>query len=67
MTETPGFEHEDGKNQFMVRLGNSYEFVMGDWSLAPELSSDFVDGDFKTVFGLKSVPVSDQQIQQLPG
>jgi hypothetical protein len=25
---------------------------MGTWSLAPELSLDFVDGDVKTVFGL---------------
>ena len=48
----PGFEHEDGENEFLVRLGNSYEFEMGSWTLAPELSFDFVDGDVKTVFGL---------------
>ena len=48
----PGFEQEDGENEFLVRLGNSYEFEMGSWTLAPELSFDFVDGDVKTVFGL---------------
>ena len=48
----PGIEHEDGENEFLVRLGNSYEFEMGSWTLAPELSFDFVDGDVKTVFGL---------------
>ena len=48
----PGFEHEDGENEFLVRLGNSYEFELGSWTLAPELSFDFVDGDVKTVFGL---------------
>ena len=48
----PGVEHEDGENEFLVRLGNSYEFDMGTWTLAPELSFDFVDGDVKTVFGL---------------
>ena len=48
----PGIEHEDGANEFLVRLGNSYEFEMGSWTLAPELSFDFVDGDVKTVFGL---------------
>ena len=36
----------------MVRAGGSYEFEMGSWTLAPELSFDFVDGDVKTVFGL---------------
>ena len=48
----PGLEREDGENEFMVRLGSSYEFEMGSWTLAPELSFDFVDGDVKTVFGL---------------
>ena len=48
----PGLEHEDGENEFMVRVGGSYEFEMGSWTLAPELSFDFVDGDVKTIFGL---------------
>ena len=48
----PGIEHEDGANEFLVRLCNSYEFEMGSWTLAPEFSFDFVDGDVKTVFGL---------------
>jgi len=48
----PGLEYEDGENEFMVRLGSSYEFEMGGWSLAPELNFDFVDGDVKTVFGV---------------
>ena len=48
----PGVEHEDGENEFLVRLGSSYEFDMGSWTLAPELSFDFVDSEVKTVFGL---------------
>lgn len=40
------------KNYFLFRLGNSYDFDMGNWSLAPELSFDFVDGEVKTVVGL---------------
>jgi hypothetical protein len=48
----PGLENEDGENEFLVRLGSSYEFDMGGWSMAPELNFDFVDGDVKPVFGV---------------
>ena len=47
----PGVEHDDGENEFLVRVGTAYEFDMGSWTLAPELSFDFVDSEVKTVFG----------------
>lgn len=48
----PGVEREDSNDEFLVRLGNAYEFDMGSWSLAPELSFDFVGDEVKTVFGV---------------
>ena len=48
----PGVETADGDSEFLVRLGTAYEFEMGDWTLAPELSFDFVDDEVKTVSGV---------------
>jgi len=48
----PGVEIEDGGSEFLVRLGTAYEFEMGGWTLAPELSFDFVDSEVKTIIGL---------------
>jgi hypothetical protein len=48
----PGVEIEDSESEFLVRVGTAYEFDMGSWTLAPELSFDFVDSEVKTVFGL---------------
>ena len=45
-------EIEDGGSEFLVRLGTAYEFEMGGWTLAPELSFDFVDSEVKTIIGL---------------
>jgi len=48
----PGVETADGDSEFLVRLGTAYEFEMGGWTLAPELSFDFVDDEVKTIVGL---------------
>lgn len=48
----PGFEHEDGDNTYLTRVGTAYEFKFTGWSLAPELNFDFVDGEVKTVVGV---------------
>jgi hypothetical protein len=48
----PGVEIEDSESDFLVRVGTAYEFDMGSWTLAPELSFDFVDSEVKTIFGL---------------
>lgn len=48
----PGFEHEDGDNTYLTRIGTAYEFKFDGWSLAPEVNVDFVDGDVKTVLGV---------------
>jgi hypothetical protein len=47
-----GTEELDGDYEMLVRLGASYEFDMGGWSLAPELNFDFVDKDVKMVIGV---------------
>ena len=48
----PGWEHEDGENTYLTRVGTSYEFEIGDWTLAPEVNFDFVDGDTAYVVGV---------------
>ena len=47
-----GTEESDGDYEPLVRLGASYEFDMGGWSLALEVNVDFVDNDVKTVVGV---------------
>ncbi len=48
----PGFENRHGENEFLVRAGVSYEFSVGDWTVAPTLEVDLVDGEENTVLGL---------------
>jgi hypothetical protein len=48
----PGFEHEEGENIYMTRIGTAYEFKFTGWSLAPEVNVDFVDGEVKTILGV---------------
>ncbi|MFC1664531.1 hypothetical protein ACFL17_02740 [Pseudomonadota bacterium] len=48
----PGVEIEDEGESFLIRVGAAYEFEFQGWSLAPELSMDYVDDDVKVVFGL---------------
>ncbi len=41
----PGYETTEKKDKFLLRLGAGYEFHLGgNWTLAPELNADFVDG-----------------------
>jgi hypothetical protein len=47
-----GIENDDTGNDFLVRLGGSYEIEFENWSLSPELNLDFVDGDVLTVLGV---------------
>ena len=42
----------DDDDEFLQRLGVSYEFGFTGWSLAPELNVDFAGGETKTVVGL---------------
>jgi hypothetical protein len=48
----PGIERANGNNEYMTRLGASYEFEFDGWTLAPELNFDFVDSEMKTVVGV---------------
>jgi hypothetical protein len=48
----PGWEHEEGENTYLTRLGTSYEFEIGEMTLAPEINFDFVDGDTAIVAGI---------------
>ena len=48
----PGWEHEEGENTYLTRLGTSYEFEIGEMTLAPEINFDFVDGDTAVVAGV---------------
>ncbi len=48
----PGVDHDGSDNEFLVRLGGSYEIEFDGWSLSPELNLDFVDGDVLTVLGV---------------
>jgi hypothetical protein len=48
----PGWEHEEGENTYLTRVGTSYEFEMGEMTLAPEINFDFVDGDTAFVAGV---------------
>ena len=48
----PGWEHEEGENTYLTRLGTSYEFELGEMTLAPEINFDFVDGDTAVVAGI---------------
>ena len=48
----PGVERADSKNDYLTRLGASYEFEFNGWTLAPELNFDFVEGETKTVVGV---------------
>lgn len=48
----PGWEHEEGENTYLTRIGTSYEFEIGEMTLAPEINFDFVDGDTAVVAGV---------------
>ena len=48
----PGWEHEEGENTYLTRIGTSYEFEIGEMTLAPEINFDFVDGDTAIVAGV---------------
>jgi len=41
----------DDDDEFLARVGASYEFGFSGWSLAPELNVDFAGGEVKTVLG----------------
>jgi hypothetical protein len=42
----------DDDDEFLARIGASYEFGFSGWSLAPELNVDFAGGEVKTVLGI---------------
>lgn len=49
----PGVElAPDDDDEFLARIGASYEFGFSGWSLAPELNVDFAGGEVKTVLGI---------------
>ncbi len=48
----PAVENEGSENQFLLRAGLAYEFEVGEWTIAPTLNVDFVDGEESSVFGL---------------
>ncbi len=48
----PGFEHAEGENNYLTRVGTAYDFKFDGWSLAPEANLDFVDGETKVVVGV---------------
>ena len=49
----PGLEHKKGEDEFLLRIGAAYEFMLSDrWMLIPEIAVDFVDGEEEIVYGL---------------
>ena len=51
----PGFEHAEGENTYLTRVGTAYDFKFDGFALAPEVNLDFVDGDTKVVVGMSFV------------
>lgn len=46
----PGYEFAATKDQALLRVGAGYEFHLdGNWSVAPELIADLIDGGAQTV------------------
>jgi len=52
LTAMPGLEREQGESEFLFRVGAGYEFELNGYSLKPEVSADFVDGDLAIVTGI---------------
>lgn len=50
----PGYEFAENEDEFLIRIGVGYEFSVGDdWTLAPELVGDFLEGGKRTyILGL---------------
>jgi len=49
----PGLEHKNSEDEFLLRIGAAYEFMVSDrWMLIPEIAVDFVDGEEAIVYGL---------------
>jgi len=49
----PGFEHHDGEDEFLFRVGAGYEFELSHhWRLIPEVLGDFVDGERAILYGV---------------
>jgi len=49
----PGLEHKKSEDEFLLRIGAGYEFMLSDrWMLIPEIAVDFVDGEEAIVYGL---------------
>ena len=50
----PGYEFTDNKDKALLRIGVGYEIELdGNWSVAPELIADFIDGGAQTLlFGV---------------
>ena len=50
---SPGLEFDDGGTKVQGRLGVGYEFeITSEWSLAPEVNVEFVDGEKNLVYGV---------------
>jgi hypothetical protein len=47
-----GVEKSDGANNFLFRVGGSYEIGFSGWSLSPEVNVDFVDRSAVLVYGV---------------
>jgi hypothetical protein len=48
----PGFENKEGENEFLVRVGAIYDIHIGNYSISPTFSADFVNGEKIMIFGL---------------
>ena len=49
----PGLEHKNSEDEFLLRIGAAYEFMLSDrWMMIPEMAVDFVDGEEAIVYGL---------------
>jgi hypothetical protein len=49
----PGLEHKKNEDEFLLRIGAAYEFMLSNrWMLIPEIAVDVVDGEEAIVYGL---------------
>ncbi len=47
-----GHKHTEKEEEFVVRLGAGYDFHIDNYSITPNVSADFIDGNTSLVYGI---------------